>query len=233
MRAVPPLLALLAALPACGGAPVTPDPAREEPAPAERGGRVTLAVGTAVGGEARAREVQRTLWEAMQRFELRVECLVPFRDEALEAAAREAAARAEREDPGAPVAVRVTGQVQASYADSAFYGQPLAHNFHGQVEVLVTDGEGQPLRRIEFLHSWGRLRQARSLEATLGDWEEAVHTAVLVGVMGQEKVRAAVPARRRAELDAWLEDQRQRTLTRLERSIPESEVVALLRAWAP
>jgi hypothetical protein len=220
---------------ACSGCGGDPEPAPgSSPAPVETarpgatGPRVLLGVGTRVECEAAPRDLQRTIYEGLRRFGLRVDCLAPFRDAAFDAAAR---AESEAADPEAPVALRITGQADASYADSAFYGQPLAHNFHGQADVLLADGAGAPLRRVSFAHSWGRLRQTRSLEATLADWEDAVHTTVLVGLLTHPAVREAVPEARLAELEAWVESERTRVLGRLERSIPESEVVAALRGF--
>ena len=249
MRRSSTLAAWVLLLPACAGepGPAAPDDAQPaspdsatatpghsgrglRPGPAAPAARVVLALGTSVQSEARPRELQRTVYEALRRFGLRVDCLTPFRDPALEAAAKAESAAA---DPDAPVALRITGQAGAEYADSAFYGQPLAHNFHGQVDVQVADGEGQPLRRVAFGHSWGRLRQSRSLEGTLADWEDAVHTTVLVGIFTHEAVQAAVPAERREELARWIEGERRRVLDRLERSIAESEVVAALEGYAP
>lgn len=231
-------LLAVALLSACGS-DAAPSAAKDDvasietsqpPAPAAQAPRVVVAIGTTILSDGHPRELQQTVYAALRRFGLRVDCLAPFKDPALEAAAREESARG---DPDAPVVLRITGETKAEYDDSAFYGQALAHNFHGEVDLQVADGEGQPLRRIAFTHSWGRLRQSRSLEQTLDDWEAAVHGTVLVGIMSEPTLRAAVPEGRRAELDAWIEGERQRLLDRLERSIPESEVVAALRGYAP
>lgn len=180
-------------------------------------------------GEARPVELQGVFLRLLGQRGLRVDSLSPLRDPALESLARREAAEAERE--AQPVSLRITGEIQATYADAAFYGQPLAHNFHGQVDVLLTDDQGEVLRRITFLHSWGRLRQSRSFEETLADWEDVVHGTVLVGLLSHPRLQALVPEGQRAALAEEVAATKERVLRRLDRSAPDCEAAALLRSW--
>lgn len=230
---------LLLLLAVAGCASPDPAPAPPPPAPvAERGAppppsplpRVALAVGTVIDGvEADPTELQGVLFGLLGQRGLRVECLAPFRDPEREAAARAEAALAERE--GQPVALRITGEVQATYADAAFYGQPLAHNFHGRIDLLLTDDQGTVLRRISFLHSWGRLRHTRSLDATLRDWEDVVHATVAVGILSHPRLQALLPEAQRGPLREQLAEVKARVLERLDRSAPDCEAAQLLRSW--
>lgn len=211
-----------------GAAPATP-PAPPGPAPL----RVSIALTSQMDGQASPKNVfLYYLWERLTFFGLRAECTTPVGDERLDRFVQAKAAKWEREQPGAaPASLQIVGSAGATYSNAEFFGQTQAHSFKGAVDVALKAADGTEVCRVAFEHSWGQLPQNKTRAQTQQEYDQMTHTAVVLALLSRPEVQAGVPAAKKAELAAFITQQRQRLLQPLEaNAMSDCALAQLLKA---
>jgi len=232
MRSLAALLTLLALCPAL---------AQDEPAPAELPARVELALVSLVDDAAEApNTLQYFFWERFNKFGFRADALNPVNHAKLDAFISKRAAAWAEQDPGEAAGTpqtatfRLEGEASCNYDSAEFFGQGQAHNYKGRINVNLLDAaSGETIAHFQFEHSWGRLPTNYTKRKTLEEYNTMVFGAVLLGVLKNERVWNAIPAGKRAGVEAFMQEMKERILTPLEESMGDCQIAGFLRELFP
>lgn len=226
------LLVLALAAPALAQDAPKEAPPASQPAANAPTLRVSLDLASSVDGEAEAvNGFQYFVFERLAAFGIRVDSLRPAGHERFDGWMSRKVEKWEKQAPGAaPATLAISGTSGCTYDNAQFFGQGQAHNFKGNVNVELKDAAGATLAQIAFEHSWGRLPSKYTKAQTLQEYQQMVSTAVVLALLARPELQAGVPEAKKAELAAYLAEQKEKMLKPLRENMSECQLAKLLEA---
>jgi hypothetical protein len=201
-----------------------PAPAPGGQAPADQPASYALRVGvdlaSMVDNEPEATNgFQYLVVARLSAYGLRVDSNRPVGDARYDGWIQRKTARWEKVEPNAPPAqLTISGSAGCTYDNAEFFGQGQAHNYKGKVDVSVKDASGTEVAHIALEHTWGRLPQQHTKSQTLQEYDDMLFTGVVLALLHQPAILAGIPQDKRAELDTWTQQQKERLLAPLQAS---------------
>jgi hypothetical protein len=208
-------------------------PKTDTPRPAGPAGptlRVSLDLASTVDGEAEVvNGLQYFVFERLAAFGIRVDSLRPAGQEKFDGWMTRKAERWAQQAPDAPPAsLAISGTSACTYDNAQFFGQGQAHNFKGNVNVEVKDAAGAPVAQVAFEHSWGRLPSKFTKQQTLAEYQQMIATAVALALLSRPELQAGVPESKKADLAAWITEQKEKVLKPLRENMAECQLAKLV-----
>lgn len=225
---------LLLGMPVLAQDPPTTPPATETKPPAAAAPtlRVSLDLSSQVDGEAEAvNGLQYFVFERLANFGIRVDSQRPAGQERFDNWMNKKIARWEQQAPdAAPAALAISGTSGCTYDNAQFFGQGQAHNFKGRVDVEVKDAAGARVAAIAFEHSWGRLPARFTRSQTLQEYNQMISMAVALALLATPELQAGVPEAKKAELAAYITEQKEKLLKPLRENMAECQLAKLVES---
>lgn len=222
------VLALLAGACLAQDAPPAPPP-QAAPGPL----RVAIDVASKSGAEVDAKNLfAYFLWERLNAFGVRVEVAKPVGDEKLDAYVQKKAARWEKDQPdAAPASLTITGGVEVTYDDAAFFGQAQAHTFKGGASVQLRKAGGEQLHEVKVSLDFGRGTASGLTKQQVRDqYNNMLFTGVVLAILTRPEVQAGIPEGKRGEAATFVAERKASVLKSLEGAgLKECDLAKLLR----